>query len=54
MIEYFRNYRKAKKGEVRCSDCRCSRQRASGRYECQGLAIGKDCTCDAAVPKEAK
>ena len=50
-----KNYRKAKKGDIKCSDCEFShRPKFSGqRFRCgcryiYSYAVGKNMTCDAA------
>lgn len=45
----FENYRKAKKGEITCEQCKHSILRWwSRRWECERLAVGKHHTCDSA------
>jgi len=58
----FENYRKAKKGDIRCSHCQHSKVREwSGRLECHEsayiahfvpYAVGKNSTCDSARAKK--
>lgn len=56
----MKNYRKAKRGEIRCIDCRYVRGPDSIRgwhrcsYSVPHYAIGKKNTCDYAKAAEAK
>lgn len=50
------NYRKARKGEVTCEQCRHSKVRAiGGRLECQfytsHYVVGRKHTCDMAIQR---